>query len=150
MSNLLDQIKADLKSAMQAKEELTLSVLRMLITSLRNKEISLRKGEDVVLTDEQVLEVIGSEVKKRKDSIESYREGGREDLAKTEEDEIAILSKYLPEQMSDEDLASIVDEVLASQGDNPNFGAVMGAVMGRVKGLADGNAVSAMVKKKLG
>ena len=151
MTNLLDQIKADLKEAMKAKEALRLSVLRMMITSIRNKEISLRKGEDVLLSNEQVLEVITSEVKKRKDSIESYISGGRDDLAEIEKNEIEALAKYLPEQMLVEELEEIVDDVIKSKSENSTvaFGAVMGEVMSRVKGRADGSAVTAIVKKKL-
>ncbi len=152
MTNFLDQIKADLKEAMKAREELKLSVLRMMISAIRNKEISLRKGDDVSLSDEQVLELITSEVKKRKDSIESYITGGREDLAQIEKNEIEILAKYMPEQMSDDELEKIVDEVIRSKSENSTvaFGAIMGEVMARVKGKADGTAVTAIVKKKLG
>lgn len=151
MTNLLDQIKLDLKDAMQAKDTLKLSVLRMLIASIRNKEISLRKGDDVVLSDEQVMEVLSSEVKKRKDSIESYVSGNREDLADVEKLEIEILSKYLPEQLSEEELEKIVEDVIKSKSENKTvlFGAIMGEVMSRVKGRVDGNIVSAMVKKKI-
>ncbi len=151
MSNTLEQIKADLKEAMRAKEELRLSVLRMMISALRNKEITLRKGEDVSLTDEQVLEVITSEVKKRKDSIKSYQDGGRDDLAENEKKEIEILSKYLPEQMTEEELEAVVDDVIKSKSENSTvaFGAIMGEVMSRVKGKADGSLVATIVKKKL-
>ena len=151
MTNLLDQIKVDLKEAMKAKEVLRLSVLRMIITSIRNKEISLRKGEDIILNDEQVLEVVTAEVKKRKDSIESYVSGGREDLAEIEKNEIEVLSSYLPEQLSNEALEKIVDEVIKSKSENSTvaFGAIMGEVMSRVKGKADGSTVTAIVKKKL-
>jgi len=151
MTNLLDQIKIDLKEAMRAKEELNISVLRMLISSIRNKEISLRKGEDIVLNDEQILEVLSSEVKKRKDSIESYLAGDRKDLAEIEKKEADIIAKYLPAQMSEEELEKIVEEVMKTKSENSTvaFGAIMGEVMSRVKGKADGSAVSAMVKKKL-
>jgi len=151
MSNTLDQIKSDLKDAMRAKETLRLSVLRMMISAVRNKEITLRKGEDVTLTNEQVLEVITSEVKKRKDSIKSYQDGGRDDLAENEKKEIEILSKYLPEQMTEEALETIVDDVIKSKSENSTvaFGAIMGEVMSRVKGKADGTVVTAIVKKKL-
>ena len=151
MSNTLDQIKSDLKDAMRAKETLRLSVLRMMISAVRNKEITLRKGEDVTLTNEQVLEVITSEVKKRKDSIKSYQDGGRDDLAENEKKEIEILSKYLPEQMTEEALETIVDDVIKSKSENSTvaFGAIMGEVMSRVKGKADGAVVTAIVKKKL-
>jgi len=151
MANLLDQIKTDLKEAMKAREAFKLSVIRMIISAIRNKEISLRKGDNISLTDEQILEVISSEVKKRKDSIESYINGGRADLAEVEKNEIALLVKYLPEQMSEEELEKIVDEVVRSKSENSTvaFGAIMGEVMARVKGRADGTVVSALVKKKL-
>lgn len=152
MTNLLDQIKTDLKEAMRAKEELKLSVLRMLISSIRNKEISLRKGEDIILNDEQILEVLSSEVKKRKDSMESYLKGDRKDLAEVEKNEVDIISKYLPAQMSEGELEKIVEEVMKTKSENSTvvFGAIMGEVMARVKGRADGSVVSAMVKKKIG
>ena len=92
------------------------------------------QGIGMISTDEQVLEVIGSEVKKRKDSIESYVSGGREDLAQIERSEIEVLANYLPEQMTDEELEKVVEETISQMGNNPNFGAVMGSVMGKVKG----------------
>ena len=146
---LKEKLKADLVAAMRAKEAEKLSVLRMLATAIQTKEIALRKGEDVVLSDEQVLEVIASEVKKRKDSVIAYEDGGRPELAQKEKEEIKILEIYLPEQMSDEELEQIVKAAAAEAGPGANFGAVMGKVMGKVKGKADGNRVSAMVKKAM-
>ena len=148
MSNIEIKIKDNLKAALLAKEELVLSVLRMLLSSIRNKEISLRKGGEAELDDEQILAVIKTEVKKRKDSIESYIVGGRDDLAKKEKDEMAILEKYLPAQMDDEELEKIIKEVVATSEDK-NFGKIMGEVMAKTKGLADGKRVSALVKKVL-
>jgi len=147
MSKLLEQINQDLKQAMLKKEVEILSTLRMLISAIRNKEITLRKDGEAELSDEQVLEVIASEVKKRRDSIEAYISGGRQELADKENSEIKILEKYLPEQMSDEELEKVVKEVIAA-GDE-NFGKVMGQVMVRVKGKADGGKVGEMVKKLL-
>jgi len=147
MSKLLEQININLKEAMLAKKAEIVSVLRMLIAAIRNKEITLRKDGAAELSDEQVLEVISSEVKKRRDSIEAYIQGGRQELADKESSEIKILEKYLPEQMSDEELEKVVKEVIAA-GDE-NFGKVMGQVMARVKGKADGGKVGEMVKKLL-
>jgi hypothetical protein len=147
MSKLLEQINQDLKQAMLKKEVEILSTLRMLIAAIRNKEITLRKDGEAELSDEQVLEVISSEVKKRRDSIEAYISGGRQELADKENSEIKILEKYLPEQMSDEELEKVVKEVIATGADN--FGKVMGQVMSRVKGKADGGKVGEMVKKLL-
>ncbi|MFA6106843.1 MAG: GatB/YqeY domain-containing protein [Patescibacteria group bacterium] len=146
---LKEKLKADLVAAMKAKEAEKLSVLRMLATAIQTKEIALRKGEDVVLSDEQVLEVIAAEVKKRKDSVIAYEDGGRADLAEKEKEEIKILEVYLPEQMSDEELEQIVKNTVVEAGSGANFGAIMGKVMGRVKGKADGNRVSAAVKKAM-
>ncbi|MFA6393637.1 MAG: GatB/YqeY domain-containing protein [Patescibacteria group bacterium] len=147
---LKEQLKADLVAAMRAKDAEKLSVLRMLATAIKTKEIALRKGEDIILSDEQVLDVIASEVKKRKDSIVAYEQGGRSELAEAEKKEIKILEVYLPEQMADEELERIVKSAAAEAGAGANFGAVMGKVMGKVKGQADGNRVSAMVKKAMG
>ncbi len=146
---LFEEINNDLKQAMREKKALDLSVLRMLVSSLQNKKISL--GKDAELSDEIVTEVVKSEIKKRKDSILSYRDGGRDDLAEAEEKEISIIEKYMPEQMSQEELEKVVKEVIDSMGEvGPgDFGKVMGAVMGRVKGKADGTMVSGAVKQLL-
>jgi len=151
MSNILEKINGDLKGAMRGKDELSVSVLRMLISAIRNKEISLRKGEKIELADEQIIEVIKSEIKKRKDSIEAYRAGGRPDLADKEKKEEEILEAYLPPQMSDEELEKIVRETVVSLGEvsQKDFGRIMGQVMGKAKGKADGNKVSEIVKKVL-
>ncbi len=146
---LLTKIKDDLKKAMQAKDERLVGVLRMLISALRNKEISLRKGDNIELSDEQIVEVVASEIKKRKDSIEAYNKAGREDLAKNEEEEIKILEKYLPEQLSEEEIEKIIKEAVASIGEvSPkDFGRIMGMVMPKLKGKADGAKVQEIVKK---
>ena len=145
---LEERIKADLKTAMQTKNELTLSVLRMLISALRNKEIALREGDAVKLNDEQVAEVLSSEIKKRKDSVMSYEQGGRSDLVEREQSELEILAAYLPEQASDEEIEKIVREVAKADGSG-NFGKIMGQAMARLKGQADGNRVGELVKKVL-
>lgn len=148
MSELYTAINNDLKNAMREKNELTVSVLRMLIASLKNKLISLVGQSE--LSDDEVMAVVKSEVKKRKDSIEAYLQGGRNDLAEKEEAEIAILNKYLPAAMSEEELEKIVREVIATIPDASaaKFGQIIGQVMAKAKG-ADGSAVSAMVKKVL-
>lgn len=148
MKDLQSKLQDDLKSGLRAKEEEKVSVLRMLISAIRNQEISqkISTGE---LSDEEVQKVIMSEIKKRKDSIISYEEAGRDDLAKKEKQEIEILQDYLPDAMSEEELKKIVEEVVNTT-DDKNFGKIMGQVMGRVQGRADGNQVSAMVKKFLG
>ncbi len=151
MPNLKERINNDLKQAMRNKEAETVSVLRMLASAVKDREISMRKGEDVNLSDDQVLEVLSSEVKKRKDSIIAYERGGRADLAAKEKSEIKILEKYLPKQMSDEELDEAVREAIeACRASSPrDFGKIMGAVMPRVKGKADGNRVGEAVKRAL-
>ena len=151
MSNRLEKINGNLKKAMQGKDELTVSVLRLLISAIRNKEISLRQGERRELADEQIIEVIKSEIKKRKDSIEAYTQGGRPDLADKEKKEEEMLKAYLPPQIADEELEKIVRETVSLLGkvSEKDFGKVMGQVMAKVKATADGNKVSEAVKKIL-
>jgi hypothetical protein len=146
MSNLEIQIKADLKKAMQEKKELTVSVLRLLISALRNKEISLRQNTEVQLSEDQVAETVANEIKKRRDSIASYEQAGRQDLLKKEKSELEILLGYLPAQASEAEIEAIVKEVLENSQDK-NFGKIMGQAMARLKGKADGNLVGAAVKK---
>lgn len=149
--SLKEKINNDLKDAMRGKKADELSVLRMLLSAIKDKEISLRQGEEVSLSDEQVLSVIASEVKKRKDSVVAYEQGGRDDLASKENNEIKILEKYLPEQMSGEELEKIIREIVGTQNFAfpQDFGKIMGQVMPKVKGRADGNRISEMVKKVL-
>jgi len=151
MSNILEKINSDLKKAMRGRNELAMSVLRMLISAIRNKEISLRQGEKVELTNEQIVEAIKSEIKKRKDSIEAYTQGGRPDLADKEKKEEEMLKAYLPPQIADEELEKIVRETVSLLGkvSEKDFGKVMGQVMAKVKATADGNKVSEAVKKIL-
>lgn len=148
MSQLQEKINNDLKQAMREKDELKLSTLRLLNAALKNKAIALRSGEAVELTDEQIIEVSGSEIKKRKDSVEAYTAGGRVDLADRENAEIKILEKYMPEQLSDEEIERIVRDIVDSGA--ADFGRVMGQAMGRLKSRADGKKVGEIVKKVLG
>lgn len=148
MSNLQEQLNTDLKMAMKAKDEITLSTLRMLNAALMNKSIALRQGEAVVLTDEQVMEIIASEIKKRRDSVEAYTAGNRPELAAKEQAEIDLLAKYLPEQASDEEIESVVKEIVSAGA--ADFGKAMGQAMARLKGRADGKRVGEAVKQVLG
>ena len=148
MSNLQEQINNDLKTAMKAKDEITLSTLRMLNAALMNKTIALRQGEEVVLSEEQVMEVIASEIKKRQDSVEAYTAGNRPELAAKEQAEIDLLKKYLPPAATDEEIEGVVREVIA--GGAADFGRAMGQAMARLKGKADGKRVGETVKKVLG
>ena len=145
LPKLFEQINQDLKRAMKAKEGLTTSVLSRLIAAARHKEISLRRGDKIELADEQFIEVIASEINKRRDSIAAYERGQRRDLADKEAGEIKILEKYMPAQMFDRELLTIIKEIIA--GRKNDFGTVMGRVMARVKGRAEGGKVGELVKK---
>ncbi len=134
---------------MKAKDAVKLSTLRMLLAALKNKKIELKQEDE--LNDEQVLGVIKTEVKKRKDSIIAYKEGGRDDLVKKENSELEILGKYMPEQMSEEAISDVVGKIVSGLGEvgPADFGKVMGAAMKELKGQADGTIVSEAVKKVL-
>lgn len=148
-----EKIQNDTKEAMKAKDELKLSVLRMLSSAIKNKELEKRAktGKEEALNDEEVVASIRSEAKKRKDATEEFEKGGRRDLAEKETAELKILENYLPAEMPDEDLEKIAKEVVAGLGEvtQKDFGRVMGEVMKRMKGEAGGDRVSAAVKKLL-
>ncbi|MCD4761509.1 GatB/YqeY domain-containing protein, partial [bacterium] len=125
MAGFVEQISNDLKKAMKQKDELRLSVLRMLKTAIKNKQVELKTQEN--LKDNIVIQVIKSEAKKRQDSIVSYIDGGRQELADKEKQEFEILSEYLPEQMSEEEVRKVVFDVTGKLGDigPADFGKVM-------------------------
>ncbi len=151
MGKIQLQIKDNLNAAVRAKQADEVSVLRMLLAAIKNKEIELKNRDQEGLADDEVIGVIQSEIKKRRDSVVAYRDGAREELARKEEAEIEVLGHYLPEQLSDDEIEIIVREIADSLGDvSPAaFGKVMGQAMARVKGKADGSQVSAIVKKVL-
>jgi uncharacterized protein YqeY len=147
---LKEQLLEDLKQAMLAKDEQRLSTIRMLKSALQYYEIN-KGGAGYSATDEDVLDVVEKEVKKRRESIEMYKTGGRQELADKEEKELQILLAYLPEQMSEDEVKKLVDEAVNSTGASTmqDMGKVMGALMPKVKGKADGNLVSKLVREKL-
>ena len=147
---LLEKINGDLKQAMREKNKELVSVLRMLVSAIRNREIALRQGDKTELADEQTAEVIAGEIKKRKDSAAIYEQGGRQDLAEKEKWETATLEKYLPPQLSEEEIEKTVAEVIKSMGGAAaDFGKAMGQAMAKLKGKADGTKVGEIVKKVL-
>jgi len=162
---LKEKISQDFKEAFKAKEELRVSVLRMLSSGIKNKEMDKRAklvksgtSDEAVLqkesqlNDEEVLLAIGTEVKRRKDSIKQYQDGGRPELAAQEEAELKILSVYLPEQMGEDEVRKIVIESIKEAGaaGAQDLGKVMKVLMPKVKGKADGNLVNQIVKEELG
>ena len=146
---LRKKLVADLKEAMLAKDELRVSTLRMFKAAVMKFEVSGTEKKDA--TDEDVMSILKKEVKSRKDSIEQFRSGNREDLAKKEEAEMKILEVYMPEQMSEDQVREIAGQVIAKTGASSmaDIGKVMGALMGQVKGKVDGGIVNKVVKELL-
>ncbi len=145
--SLLTTVNEDIKTAMKARDKETLAVLRMIKSSLQNEEI--KKGS--ALNEEEELTVLSREMKQRRESLTEFKSAGRDDLVEKLEKEIAIVERYLPKQLSEDELRAIVkktaDRVQASS--MKDFGKVMGAVMSEIKGQADGNEVNRLVKEQL-
>jgi uncharacterized protein len=137
-----------MRAAMKARDSARVSALRMLMSAVKNTEVE--RGHE--LTDEEVIEVAAREAKRRRESIDAFRSGGRDDLVQKESAELAILESYLPDQLSAEELERVVEEAIAETGASApkDMGAVMKVVMPKVKGRADGSVVSAAVKSRLG
>lgn len=147
---LRDKINMDLTAAMKAKAAERLSVLRMMKTAVMNKEISLPVRAE--LDDAQVIQVLSTLIKQRKDSIEQFTQGGRPDLADKESAEIKVIEEYLPASVPDEEIARVVEEAVRESGASSpkDIGAVMKLCMGRFAGkLVDGKKVNAAVRQKL-
>lgn len=142
--SLEKDIEQAYKEAFKAKKAIEVSTLRMLRSALKNLSIDKRTEN---LSDEDVLSVIKKEIKKRKDSFDSFQKASRNDLADKEKAEMAILEKYMPEMISEEDLDKIIEDIISAG--QSNFGLVMKEVMTRTKGQADGNVVQQKVKQKL-
>lgn len=146
---LAEQIQADLTTAMKARDQLTVSVLRMAIAGIKEARVSGEEAHE--LTDDDVLAVLAREAKRRDEAAAAFTEGGRAESAAKELAERDVLARYLPAAMGDDELASIVDGALAEGGfDSPaQMGLAMKAAMAAVAGRADGKAVSALVKARL-
>lgn len=146
-SSLKKRIDQDIREALKRKDTVTLSVLRMVKSEIRYKEID----ERAKLSDDQVVAVLSSSMKKRKDSIEQFEKGGREDLVYQERMELEVLTRYLPEQLTEEGLKEIVQQVIAElNATGPaNLGTVMKQVMQKVRGKADGKMVNQLVSSQL-
>ena len=149
--SLKEQIGEDIKTAMKAKDKLRLQTVRGIKKAILEKEVELRpKGQDT-LTPEHEIELLTQQAKQRRDSIEQFTNAGRDDLAEKESQELAIIETYLPEQVSDEEVAKIIDELIASSGATTmkDLGKVMGPAMKQLKGKADGKKIQEIVKSKL-
>lgn len=143
-------IRDELKQAMLAKDEVRTSVLRMLLSAIGYYEIQ-KGGAGYEATDEDIQTVIQKEAKKQKDSIEQYKNAGRNELVEKESKELAILEKYLPEQMGEDEIRKLVADAIAESGASSpaDMGKVMSALMPATKGKADGGLVSRIVREEL-
>lgn len=150
MNSLKEKIEGDLKEALRAKDELRLSTLRMISAAIHNREIEKRtKTGESELTEEEIALVLRTEIKKRKDAAEGFEKGSRADRAEKERQEGEIIQKYLPAELSDEEIEKIVREVVSGLGEvtQKDFGRVMGEVMKKTRGQASGERVSGAVKR---
>ena len=145
---LREKINDDMKTAMKAREPEKLGAIRLLQAALKQKEVD----ERIVLTDTMILNIIEKMLKQRKDSIEQFTTGNRLDLVAKEEFEVSVLSAYMPQQLSEAEVAAILDTVIAETGATSakDMGKLMNTLRPRVAGRADMGKLSAMVKARLG
>lgn len=152
MPELKDQLRADLTASMKSRDALKSATLRMVLTSITNAEVAGKSVRE--LTDEDVLTVIGAESKKRREAAEAFDAGNRPELADKERAEAAILAGYLPDPLTEAQIAAIITDAVADSGSAgagmKAMGTVMGLVSPQVKGRADGALVAAEVKRQLG
>lgn len=143
MASLTERLQSDLNAARKAQDKPQVTLLGTIIADTRNREIELKRD----LTDADVIDVLRKGIKRRRESIEMYEKGGREDLASTERAEAEMLGKYLPAGASDDEIRAAV--VAAIAGGATNVGAVMGKVMTQFKGRAEGGTINAIVREEL-
>ncbi len=152
MSDLKDRLRADLTASMKARDALRSSTLRMLLTSITNAEVAGKTQRE--LSDDDVVGVLSTEAKKRRESAVAYDEAGRSDSAAKERAEARIITEYLPQQLDETEISDLVSATIAALGAAEEgmraLGKVMGALQPHVKGRADGGAVSAEVRRQLG
>ena len=146
--SLRESLSEEMKEAMKAKDSLRLSSIRMIRSAVKNKDIELKRE----IAEQEIVEVIATLVKQRRESIRLFSEAGRQDLVEKEEQELAILLGFLPQQLSRETVAELVGRVITECGaqGGKDMGRVMKALMPHVAGRADGKMVSDIVKEKLG
>jgi uncharacterized protein YqeY len=145
---LQDRIENAMRDSMRARDERRTQTLRMAMSAAHNREIELGRP----LADEDYLEILGKQVKQRRESIEAFRAGGREAMAANEEAEAAILAEFLPEALSAEELEALVRAAIAGTGASSpaDLGRVMAKVVPQTKGRADGKAIAELVRRRLG
>jgi uncharacterized protein YqeY len=147
-SGLKARLRADLTAAMRSRDAVRLGPLRLLVTAITNREKELRRE----LSDDEVREVAGREVKKRTESIEAFEGAGRTDLVERERAELDVLEAYAPERLDEAAVAELIDRAIETTGASSarDVGKVMGVVMGAAKGRVDGSAVQRVVRERLG
>ena len=145
---VLKQLETDFNQAFKARDELAVLVLRQLKTVITNAEIAKNREQ---LTEEEIIKLLRSEIKKRREAALLYQQGGRAELATKEEKEITIINKYLPPELNEEELKKKIDAVIAKTESTgaQDFGKVIGMVMKELAGQADGSKVSQLVKEAL-
>jgi uncharacterized protein len=145
---LKQRLSDEMREAMKGREKLRLGTLRLLLASVKNREVELRHDLD----DEEFVEIANREAKRRREAIEAYEKAGREDRASTEREELAVIQTYLPAALSPEEIDALVEEAVAATSASApgDMGKVMSAVMANVKGRADGRDVQARVRARLG
>jgi uncharacterized protein YqeY len=149
MGSLKERLRSDLAGAMKARDDVTTATLRMAITAVQTAEVAGKSARE--LSDDEVLAVLGREAKKRRESAQAFTDGGRPELAAREQAEGVVLDRYLPQQLSDEDLVTLVQQAVSESGasDLRGMGAAMKAAQAKVAGRADGARVSAEVRRLL-
>jgi uncharacterized protein YqeY len=147
VAELKTRLQEEMKDALRAGDKVRLGALRLLHASVKNREVELLHEVD----DEEFVEVVGREVKRRKEAAEAYEKAGRQDLLDRERREQEVLEAYLPEQLSEEDVSALIDEAVASTGASGpgDLGKVMGYVMGKARGRVDGGTVNRLVRERL-
>lgn len=152
MSALKDRIRADLTAAMKARDDVTSSTLRMVLTAVTNAEVAGKEARE--LSDEDIVGVLSSEAKKRREAATAFDDAGRTEMAERERAEAGVLATYLPSQLSDAEVADLVTSTITAlgvQGEGMKaMGTVMGALQSQVKGRADGGVVAGEVRRQLG
>ena len=150
--SLKDTITEDIKAAMKSKDKVRLETLRSIKKFVLEKEVSARGNGQDTITEAQEIEVLVQVAKQRRDAIEQYQKAGRQELADQETQELKIIEEYLPKQLSDEEVETIIEGVIAQVGASSpkDMGKVMGPVMQKLKGKTDGKKVQEIVKTKLG
>ncbi|QSR29242.1 glutamyl-tRNA amidotransferase [Nocardioides sp. S5] len=152
MSALKDRLRADLTTAIKARDELRSSTLRMVLTAITNAEVAGKEARE--LSDEDVLGVLSSEAKRRREAATAFAEGGRDEMAAKEAAEGEVIAEYLPTPLTETEIATLVTAAVEQTGAAGEgmraMGKVMGVVTPQVKGRADGGAVAAEVRKQLG